>query len=314
MNEEQRAVLTAVTRMEESRGGPVDEYTVARAAGVLATDLPGPEYVERPERERIRRLFDELEQEGMLRVERSGYWRPRTTLAGRRFVQHPDGPPTGRTTRTRTVVYPAGSAVAVDSAPVGDDEVREPRARGAQRAWPTWWPVGLRLGRPQVTLPLLAVGLLAALLLGTLLVMGARDAGTPGATPATLAAANTTATAGQAATGTASALAATIPTPAATTPATTSGGPAGATPSPTARPPTPTPAPPVPVVYVANTDNQGAFLFATPAGERRFAVSEGQELEVIGPDAQDSQGRAWKHVAFGNFEGWILAEFTEAPE
>ncbi len=70
----------------------------------------------------------------------------------------------------------------------------------------------------------------------------------------------------------------------------------------------------MPVVYVANTDNQGAFLFATPAGERRFAVSEGQELEVIGPDAQDSQGRVWKHVAFGEFEGWILAEFTETPE
>ena len=36
MNEEQRAVLAAIARMEESPGTLIDEYTVARAVGILA--------------------------------------------------------------------------------------------------------------------------------------------------------------------------------------------------------------------------------------------------------------------------------------
>src|SRR5207248_81454 len=80
-------------RLEESRGGPIDEYTVARASGLLDTDLPGQDWMLRPEREAIRRLFDELEQQGMLRLDRTGYWRPRTTLAGRRALQTPSGAP-----------------------------------------------------------------------------------------------------------------------------------------------------------------------------------------------------------------------------
>ncbi|HEX5503882.1 MAG TPA: hypothetical protein VFW96_14755, partial [Thermomicrobiales bacterium] len=86
MSEEERAVLAAVARMEEAHGGPIDEYTVARGAGVLGSDLSGQEYVLRPERERIRQIFDALESQGMLRVDRTGYWRPRTTLAGRRAL------------------------------------------------------------------------------------------------------------------------------------------------------------------------------------------------------------------------------------
>ena len=68
MSEEQRAVLAAVARMEANRGGPIDEYTTARAAGILATDLSGQEYVQSPERERIRAIFDDLEERGLLQI------------------------------------------------------------------------------------------------------------------------------------------------------------------------------------------------------------------------------------------------------
>src|SRR5207237_1828467 len=133
MNEEQRAVLAAVARLEESRGGPIDEYTVARASGLLDTDLPGQDWMLRPEREAIRRLFDELEQQGMLRLDRTGYWRPRTTLAGRRALQTPSAAP-----------FPHRGAV-----PVEDESLlaSEP-VRGEARAWPAWWPAALRFGGP----------------------------------------------------------------------------------------------------------------------------------------------------------------------
>src|SRR5262245_59312942 len=89
MNDEQRAVLTAVGRMEQGSGTLIDEYTVAKEVGVVRGELPSQEYVHSQERTQIRQLLEELERGGMLRVSREGYWRPRTTLAGRRAWQDP---------------------------------------------------------------------------------------------------------------------------------------------------------------------------------------------------------------------------------
>jgi hypothetical protein len=293
MNEEQRAVLAAVARLEESRSGPIDEYTVARASGLLDTDLSGQDWMLRPEREAIRRLFDELEEQGMLRLDRTGYWRPRTTLAGRRALQTPSAAP-----------FPHRGAVPVeDESPLPDESVR-----GEARTWPAWWPAALRTGDPS-SAPLLAlIALVAALILVVLVVLGVRamsgGAPTPTATAPPVAAAPSTATA------TATAVATATPAAAAASPVT-----------PTTRPtatliplaPTATPRDNPPVMVVDNTEGKGAFLFATPSGERRFAVKEGTELLDIGPDETDATGRLWKHVRvpdYNNFEGWIPAEYT----
>ena len=87
MNDEQRAILAAIARMEGQAGSLVDEYTVARSANILTADLTGQEYVAAPGREVVRRHFGELEAAGLIRVDRDGFWRPRTTLARRRVLQ-----------------------------------------------------------------------------------------------------------------------------------------------------------------------------------------------------------------------------------
>lgn len=301
MNDEQYAVLTAVARLEEHRGGPVDEYTVARAAGILATDLSGSDYAQSQERSTIRQIFDELDEAGLLRVERTGYWRPRTSLAGRRALESPPAvPPLARPRLEATTPLPAV-----------DVEARE-----ASSGWPVWWPAALRFGDVAPRAPLLAAlaGLTALLLLScVVLAVRARSGG--GATPSVA-----TGTVEARATGAAGSIGAGAG--AGTAPATTGGTttvPGGATTAPSATTPrltstpapTPTPRSTAPIVIVANTNNEGAILFKTPAGERsRYAVSEGTELEDIGPDEQDTRGRTWKHVRYGNFEGWILAEYV----
>ena len=313
MNEEQRAVLEAVARLEESRGGPIDEYSVARAAGILTTDLSGQEYILSQEREQIRRSFDELEELGMLRLDRTGYWRPRTTLAGRRTLQSPQEPPP----------LVARGAVPRDDVPPADRAGAADERRGARRDWPAWWPVPLRFGQDPSSLPVLAaIGVVALLLLFVLTAVAIRaiTGGGPDPTPTTSALADTTATAANGA----------VAPPAGTadfaaTPMTTAALGTAATPvTPTPRPPTPTrgPLPPTatprsnaPIVIVANTDGEGAYLYATPNGERtQVAVPEGTELEDIGPDEQDSLGRTWKHVRTDwGFEGWILVDYIAQP-
>lgn len=310
MNEEQRTVLESVARLEENRGGPVDEYTVARDIGILGSELSGQDYAQSAEREHIRRLFDELEEMGMVRLDRSGYWRPRTTLAGRRAVQ---GVTTiGAPTATRTVVFPRQQQVTTTTVetvapPVAhDDGPIEGGRGGATRVWPAWWPRALRFGAGPLA-PLLALlGLLASLLLIALLVVSVRGSGQdpPTGTPFPPAA---------------------FPTPpppvaGASSPEATpppANGPdpeASPTRPPRPRPtprPTATPGPRAQYVVIANTNREGAFLYATPAGERRFALPDGTELEDIGPDEQDPRGRTWKHVRYGNTDYWILEEYTE---
>ena len=61
MNEEQRAVLAAIHRMEGNPGTLIDEYTVARAASILPGDLTGNEYQHAAGRAQIRHNLDELE-------------------------------------------------------------------------------------------------------------------------------------------------------------------------------------------------------------------------------------------------------------
>lgn len=304
MNEEQRTVLAAVARLEESRSGPIDEYTVARGSGILGAELSGQEWTQSAERDRIRQVLDELEERGLLRVERDGYWRPRTALAGRRALQEPDAParpaPRG--------AVPAGGVIARgDHEPPADT----PAARGT-RGWPAWWPAALRFGEPSTAPLLAAIGVVAALLLLTLLTIGVlRSSGA-----AQEASATGTAGAGAAATGTpqtGSGANILPPTPAGTL-ATATDPTAAPTPSPSPRPPTPTPAPSGSFLRIVNTNNEGAFLYVTPAGERRFALSEGTELEDLGADEEDSQGRVWKHVRYANFEGWLLEEYTEVVE
>lgn len=299
MNEEQRAVLEAIGRLEQSRGGPIDEYTVARSAGILESDLSGQEYAQSAARERIRELFEELEESGMLRLERGGYWRPRTTLAGRRTLQ---GVPPIAAARARTFPEPQEDEVTV-VAPTG--ALAGARPGGARRVWPAWWPLALRFGAGPLAPLLGLVGLLAALLL--IVLIAARSASGPEAPTGTAVAVGTV----------------TPPTPVTLPSVTPPPGvtPVGVTPTspldPTAVPlrrPTPTPTPRGPLLTIANTNNEGAFLYATPGGERRFAISEGSEVEDIGPDERDPQGRNWKHVRYGNFEGWILEQFTRPAE
>lgn len=336
MNEEQRAVLAAVGRMEQGSGTLIDEYTVAREAGVIRGELPSQEYAHSQERAQIRQLLEELERGGMIRVSREGYWRPRTTLAGRRSWQDPGAsllpsavvaapePPTGRPGATHIPdifgdddeLPPEPRWASQRPAPEHDPE----REGGTTRTWPAWWPAALRFGDPGLT-PLLsaaAAGLLALVLIfavGARIVSNNRTSPTP-----TVAAVAQTATAFAA-----------LPSP---TPPTTGGGAqpsassgAGAG-TPTRRPttsappapteprqPTATAGPPSTKVRIANTELQGAWLYATPAGERtKLAVPEGTLVEIAGPDERDTQGRNWKQIYWSNDVYWLLEEYTTPAE
>ena len=72
MNDDQRAVLAAIARMEGRPGTLIDEYTVARDAGILTTDLAGHEYVASPGRETVRRHFAALEEAGLIATAKDG--------------------------------------------------------------------------------------------------------------------------------------------------------------------------------------------------------------------------------------------------
>jgi hypothetical protein len=199
---------------------------------------------------------------------------------------------------------------------------RQPeREEEPTRAWPAWWPAALRFGDPGLT-PLIgaaAAGLLALLLV---VVVATRIVGTNRATPTpTVAAVAQTATAFAA-----------LPTP---TPPTTGGGTqpsasgstsAGGTPGtrPTTSAPPASTEPPLPTatagppsakVRIANTELQGAWLYATPAGERTtLAVPEGTLVEIAGPDERDTQGRNWKQIYWANDVYWLLEEYTTPAE
>ena len=316
MNEEQRAVLAAIHRMEGNPGTLIDEYTVARSAGILTGDLTGNEYLQAPGREQIRHTLDELETLGLLRLDREGYWRPRTTLSGRRALQRPlvALPPN----RPRLVPIPGAEPTATPAA--GGELPAEPAVEPGRGRWPAWWPVVLRVGDPSLT-PIIGP-IVALLTLILIFAVGGRVLG--GGTDATptpdLAVAQTATIAAQ------------VPPPSSAPPAPTGGanpgGSGAATPRPVTptrvnlptpttqadRPPTPTAGPPATQLMVANTENKGAFLYVTPAGERRIAVPEGFILEVIGPDERDTKGNNWKHIRYLNFEGWIPEEYTMPVE
>jgi hypothetical protein len=324
MNEEQRAVLAAIHRMEGNPGTLIDEYTVARSAGVLARDLTGNEYLHAPGREQIRHTLDELETLGLVRLDREGYWRPRTTLSGRRALERPlVALPTNRPRLVPTPGAESAATPGVGAAegPTADTAATNAAEREADRGrWPVWWPVVFRVGDPSLT-PI--VGPIVAILALVLVVaVGARVLGGGAAATPTpdLGLAQTATIAAQ---GPPSSSAAPVPTR-----GTNPGGNGAATqrpvtptrvnlPTPTNqadRPPTPTAGPPATRLMVANTENKGAFLYATPAGERRIAVPEGFILEVIGPDERDTKGQNWKHIRYLNFEGWIPEEYTMPAE
>ncbi len=323
MNEEQRAVLGAVGRMEQGNGGLIDEYTVAREAGIVRGDLASQDYVHSQARTQIRRLFEELELGGMIRLSREGYWRPRTTLAGRRSWQDPEAALLPPTVMDLGVPSPARGAAAPIPDIFGDDDeppsvAQGPRAEpddDAPQGWPSWWPTALRFGNPGRT-PLvggIAAGLVALLLVifvASRVVGGARETPTPtiGAvaqtatvfaalpSPPPVASGSSQPSAGASASRTPGTSARPTVTPAATQP----------------RQPTATAGPQTAKVRVANTELQGAALYATPAGERtKEAVPEGTVLETAGPDERDTQGRNWKHVTWGNGTYWLLEEYTE---
>lgn len=321
MNEEQRAVLAAIARMEESPGTLIDEYTVARSVGILATELAGHEYVQSAGRERIHRALDDLEALGLLRLDREGFWRPRTTLAGRRALQRPlvALPPVrpSLVPQTGPGQPEPGRGAIPPPPPPGQPGTPEDVVPGEQaRGWPAWWPAALRFGDPALTPIIVPVGALVALLL--VILVGAQVVRGRGATPTPTEAIGISATA--------TALAA----QAAVTPTTGNGGTSPGTTAPTPRPvtptrtvPTPTPAstgptptagPPAKKLMIVNTDNLGAYLYATPAGERRIAVPEGFILDVIGPDERDTKGNNWKHIRYLDFEGWIPEAFTTPVE
>ena len=330
MNEEQRAVLAAIGRMEQGSGTLVDEYTVAREAGVIRGELSGQEYAHSQERAQIRRLLEELEDGGMVRLSREGYWRPRTTLAGRRATQDPRASllPPMIVAPTPQLQGGRGQAATIPDI-FGDDDDEIPTHQpsrpkrdedeAAPSAWPAWWPAALRFGDPSRT-PLIgaaAAGLVAMLLIvfvATRIVGGTRATPTPtisaAAQTATVFAANPPPT--QPSVGSSS-------QPSAGAGATRSASPT-ARPSSAAeptqpRPPTATAGPQAAQVRIANTELQGAFLYATPAGERTtLAVPEGTLVEVVGPDERDTQGRNWKHIAWANSSYWILEEYTTPAE
>ncbi len=332
MNEEQRAVLAAVGRMEQGNGALIDEYTVAREAGIVRGDLPSQEYVHSQARTQIRRLLEELELGGMIRLSREGYWRPRTTLAGRRAWQNPEAallPPAvvsaGAPPLGRTAPAPIPSIFGDD-----DDDLPGPTPRSAPRqqaeqdddappGWPGWWPAALRFGDPGLT-PLIgsaAAGLVALLLVifvASRVVGGGRVTPTP-----TISAVEQTATVFAALPTATQAVAGGSSQPSAGASASrTTGASTRPSAAPTAtqpRQPTATAGPQTARVRIANTELQGAFLYATPAGERtKEAIPEGIVVETAGPDERDTQGRNWKHVKWGNGTYWLLEEYTEPVE
>lgn len=316
MNEEQRAVLAAIHRMEGKPGTLIDEYTVARAADIVTTDLTGNEYLQAVGRERIRHLLDELEMLGLIRLDREGYWRPRTTLSGRRSLQRP------LVALPSTRPRPTPSAdTDLDASRQADTEVALPlpteRVDASRGRWPAWWPAALRVGDPSLT-PIIAP-VLAILVVILIVAVGARvlGGGTVAATPSPSASGvATNVVGGQPPPSTA---------PVGPTTGTNPGGGAGTprpltptrailTPTPGSRVPTPTAGPSAARVMVANTDNKGAYVYVLPAGERRFAIPEGFVLEVIGPDERDTKGQNWKHIRYLDFEGWIPEEYTVPVE
>lgn len=329
MNEEQRAVLAAIGQMEQTTGALVDEFTVGRAAGIVKDDLSSQEYVHSPARAQIRRLFDELADGGMIRVSQEGYWRPRTTLAGRRALQHPDAtllPPTIATPIPDFGDRTRGGAQQIPDI-FGDEDgdlppgltTQQPREEQREPGgWPGWWPAALRFGDPGLT-PLIGsaaaalVALLLVVFVATRIVGGLRVTPTPtvsaAAQTATIQAANPPTqpppvtqarpSAGGSAAGQASA----------------SGRPSTPPTATTERPPTATAGPQTGWVRIANTELQGAFLYATPAGERtKLAIPEGILVEIAGPDQRDTQGRNWKHVYWANDAYWLLEEYTAPAE
>lgn len=316
MNEEQRAVLAAIHRMEGNPGTLIDEYTVARAADIVTTDLTGNEYLQAAGRDRIRHTLDELEVLGLIRLDREGYWRPRTTLSGRRSLQRPlVALPS---TRPRSV---PSADTDLDASRQADTEVALPlptgRAATERGRWPTWWPAALRIGDPSLT-PIIAP-VLAILVLVLIFAVGARvlGGGTVAATPSPSAGGVSTSIAG----GQLPPPTAQVGSPTGTNPGGAVGTPrpltptrAALTPTPGDRAPTPTAGPSAARVMVANTENKGAWVFVLPAGERRFAIPEGFVLEVIGPDERDTKGQNWKHIRYLDFEGWIPEEYTVPVE
>jgi hypothetical protein len=313
MNEEQRAVLETVARMEQHPSGSIDEYTVARATGVLARDLSGQDWLHAAERDHIRRIFDSLEDEGLLRVDRTGYWRPRTSLAGRRIVQglpaavvpHYNPPAAAWGEESEAGSRPLRPAQTGGAEPEDrPTRLRYPeKPRAADRAWPAWWPTALRIGDPGVT-PIAVPVVIVALLL--MLVLGVRVLGSRGSSP--------TATATLSAQASATAGGVVAPTSGVGSAATPGNGVTPTTaPKPTRAPqPTTTQVVIVPQVTIANTDNEGAFMFATPAGEKMdVAIPEGTRVDDIGPDEQDSYGVTWKHIRFGDAVGWVPKQYTE---
>lgn len=318
MNEEQRAVLAAIHRMEGNPGTLIDEYTVARAADILPADLSGNEYLQAAGRERIRRALEELETLGLVRLDREGYWRPRTTLSGRRALQRPlvALPPN----RPRLVPTPdaADSGRAVSGAPLAAGAASAGSATAVRGRWPAWWPAALRVGDPSLT-PIVAPAV-AVLALVLVFIVGVRvlGGGAAEATPSpNVGGAQTATIAAQSPPPTAPPV---VPT-GAVAPGGVSGAPrpvtptrAASTPTPANLPPTPTAGPAAARVRVANTENKGANVYVLPAGERRFAIPEGFILEVIGDDQRDTKGQNWKHIRYLDFEGWIPEEYTTPVE
>ncbi len=318
MNEEQRAVLAAIAGMEESPGTLIDEYTVARAANILATDLAGNDYIQSAGRGHVHRVLDELEALNLLRLEREGFWRPRTTLSGRRALQRPlvavptvrprARPGAAPTEHGATATSPAAAGSAADDG--------GPPTRRDTSGWPEWWPTALRFGPPALTPILVPIGVLLALLLVFLVGRAAVGGRAVTPTPTQEIAAALTATAAvqgpPTPTSAPGAGAGGAPTPA--VPRTPVGTRVVPTPPAPPRPPTPTAGPAAKRLIVVNTDNLGANLYITPAGEKRLAVSEGSILEVIGPDERDTKGQNWKHIQWNNFEGWIPEEYTAPLE
>lgn len=323
MNEEQRAVLAAVGRMEQGNGTLIDEFTVAREVGIVRGDLPSQEYVHAQARTQIRRFLEELELGGMIRLSREGYWRPRTTLAGRRAWQNPEAALLPPAVVTAGLPTPGRAAAPIPDIFGDDDDLPSVAARpqpepedDAPQGWPGWWPTALRFGDPRLT-PL--VGGIAAGLVALLLVIfvAARVAGAIRATPTpTIGAVAQTATVFAALPSPTPPVAGSAGQPSAAASASRTTGastrPSVAPAATQPRLPTATAGPQTAKVRVANTELQGASLYATPAGEKtKEAVSEGTVLETAGPDERDTQGRNWKHVKWGNGTYWLLEEYTE---
>jgi hypothetical protein len=65
------------------------------------------------------------------------------------------------------------------------------------------------------------------------------------------------------------------------------------------------------VVWVGNTDGQGAYLHSAPALSGKLgAYPDGTELRVIGPDV-DAEGVQWRHVAASDgANGYISADYV----